>query len=137
MALPEAWEIRSSPRFTMGGSMQVAAIKPWHGLGVLLVGAMAMSAQAPQAVRLTATTQNVSGAGEAIKITIATWSTDAQKDEMVAAWMLTNASAAAADGRGGRGGRGGARGGRGGAAAGRGARGARGGGAADAPAADV
>jgi len=51
--------------------MRVAAVKPWHVLAVGLFGAIAIGAQAPPApVRLTATTQNVSGAGEAIKITI-------------------------------------------------------------------
>ena len=77
-------------------------------LAVGLFGAIAIGAQAPPAsVRLTATTQNVSGAGEAIKITISNWSTDTQKDEMIAAWTRTNVSAApAAEGRGARGGRG-------------------------------
>src|SRR6185295_8016721 len=78
------------------------------------------------AVRFNATTLNVSGAGESIKINISSWSTDAQKEEMIAAWTLANtkpAEGAAAEGRGGRGGRGGG-------ARGRGGRGA-------APAADV
>jgi hypothetical protein len=81
-------------------------------------------------VRFTATTENVSGAGEPIKINLTSWSSDTQRDELVIAWNLTaSAPAAAAAGRGGRGARG--------AAAGRGARGGRGGGAAAAPAADV
>lgn len=101
--------------------MRVAAI--------VLFGVLAISAQAPQTgVRLTATTQNVSGAGEAIKIAISNWSTEAQKDEMIAAWTL---SAPTTQGRGGRGGGGG---GQRGAAAGRGARGGRG---AAAPATDA
>jgi hypothetical protein len=78
----------------------------------------AFGAQAPTGARFTATTANVSGAGEPIKINLTAWSTDAQRDEFVAAWSLTAATAApAAQGRGGRGARGG--GGRG-----RGARGA-------------
>src|SRR5215468_5101024 len=80
-------------------------------------------AQEKTAVRFAATTQNVSGAGESIKINLSSWSSDTQRDEFVAAWTLT-ANAAAPPG--GRGGRGGAR----GAAGTRGARGARGGGAA-------
>ena len=77
--------------------MRVAALKSWHVLAVGLFGAIAIGAQAPPAsVRLTATTQNVSGAGEAIKITISNWSTDMQKDEMIAAWTRTNVSAAPA-----------------------------------------
>ena len=114
--------------------MRVAALKSWHVLAVGLFGAIAIGAQAPPAsVRLTATTQNVSGAGEAIKINISNWSTDTQKDEMIAAWTRTNVSAApAAEGRGARGGRGaGGRGGRGG----RGATGAAAG--ADAPQPDI
>ena len=67
--------------------MRVAPIKSWHVLAVGLFGAIAIGAQAPPAsVRLTATTQNVSGAGEAIKINISNWSTDMQKDELIAAW---------------------------------------------------
>ena len=115
--------------------MRVAAGKPWHVLAVGLFGAIAIGAQAPPApVRLTATTQNVSGAGEAIKITISSWSTDVQKDEMIAAWTRTNVAAApAAEGRGTRGGRGagGGRGGRGGRGAPEAAAGA------DAPAPDI
>src|SRR5437867_2525241 len=110
--------------------MRVAGIKSWQLLAVVLFGAFAISAQAPAAaVRLTGTTQNVSGAGEAIKIDISNWSPDAQREEMIAAWMLTTATPAAAEGRGGRG--------RGGAA-GRGAGGARGGrGRGGTPAADA
>src|SRR5262245_34639329 len=96
----------------------------WQFLAVVVLGTVSVGAQTPSAVRFTATTQNVSGAGEPIKINISSWSTDAQKAEMIAAWTLANAKpaeAAAAEGRGGRGGRGGGgrggRGGRGGTAA--------------------
>jgi len=67
-----------------------------------------------------ATSTNVSGAGEAIKINVSDWSSDSVRDEFVAAWTLT---AAAPQGRGGRGGGAGAGAARGGAA-GRGGRGA-------------
>jgi hypothetical protein len=92
-------------------------------LAVVLFAAIAIGAQSPQTgVRFTATTQNVSGAGETIKIALTDWSTDAQKDEMIAAWTLT---ASATQGRGGRGGAGrGAAAGRGGGGGARGARGA-------------
>jgi hypothetical protein len=92
----------------------------WQFLLFLFLGAVSVSAQAPPAVRLSATSMNVSGAGEPIKINISSWSTDAQKQEMIAAWTLANPKPAeAAAGRGGRGGRG-----AGGAGArGRGARG--------------
>ncbi len=64
---------------------------------------------------LTATTENVSGAGEALRINILRWSTDAERDQLWGAWNLTAAPPApaaaggdnAAAGRGGRGGRGG------------------------------
>jgi hypothetical protein len=71
--------------------------------------------------RFIATSAGVSGAGEAIKINISSWSSDSVRDEFVAAWTLT--AAAAPQGRGGRGGGAGAA-GRGGGAAGRGGRGA-------------
>lgn len=86
----------------------------------------AFGAQAPIGARFAATTVNVSGAGEPIKINLTAWSTDAQRDEFVAAWSLTAAAAApAAQARG-------ARGGAGAGGRGRGARGAAA--AADAPA---
>jgi hypothetical protein len=66
--------------------------------------------QAPQRtaanLRLTATTDNVSGAGEIIKINLSNWSTDADRDQLAAAWMLTPSAADGA--RGARGARGGA-----------------------------
>src|SRR5262245_35672692 len=98
--------------------------KPVKAPGLLLLGgvlsyavAAVAAAQAPVAVRFTAISENVSGAGEAIKINLSGWSADAQRDELVAAWTLTSRGAAAPAAGGGRGGaRGGAgaRGGRGG-----------------------
>ena len=102
-----------------------------HALGFLLLGIMAISlltlAQTPTAagpvMRFTATTANVSGAPDAIRIDVLAWSTDAERDQLVGAWNLTAPAAGA---------RGGAAGGRGGApgaggAGGGGGRGARGG----------
>jgi hypothetical protein len=89
----------------------------------------AVSAFAQSGARFTATSANVSGAGEAIKINVTDWSPDSRRDEFVAAWTLTAPTT-----QGGRGGRGGAGtgGGRGAAGAGRGGagRGGRGGDAA-------
>jgi len=69
-------------------------------------------------MRFTATTANVSGAGDNVKIDLLKWSTDADRDQLVAAWNLTALTTAA---------RGGAAGGaRGEAARGGGAGGARG-----------
>src|SRR3989442_10975242 len=75
-------------------------------------------------LRLSATSDNVSGAGDAIKIDLLSWSTDADRDQLVSAWMLTAPAAGTGGGRGG-----GARGGGGaGAGAGAGAAGRGGGG---------
>jgi hypothetical protein len=86
--------------------------------GIVFAGALAL-AQTPASgpvLRLTATTANVSGAPDSIRIDVLRWSTDAERDQLMAAWNMT----APAGGRAGRGGRGG--GGRGG-----GGRGGRGG----------
>jgi hypothetical protein len=116
--------------------MRLKAIRPFQLLALILPGILVVSigmmAQSPAngaGLRFTAATENVSGAGEPLKINLTNWSTDAQRDEFVAAWSLT-AKAAAPD-AGGRGGRGA----RGAAAGARGARGARGA-AAAAPVAD-
>ena len=88
-------------------------------LALAILATAAVRAQG--GVRFTATSENVSGAGEAIKINLTDWSPDSRRDEFVAAWTLT---APAPQGRGGRGGAGAAPRGRGtGGAAGRGARG--------------
>ena len=80
----------------------------------LLAGGFAggVSAQNSQPVlNLTAVTANVAGAPDNIRIALQRWSTDAERDRLMAAWNMTGA---------GRGGRGGGRaGGRGGARAGR------------------
>jgi hypothetical protein len=81
-----------------------------------------LSAQAPSAgtvLKLTATSDNVSSAGETIKLNLTKWSSDAERDQFVAAWNMTSATNA----RGGGVGRGGgtARGGNGGNGAARGA----------------
>ena len=93
---------------------------------IILVLFAAVSLQAQNGVRYTATSSNVSGAGEAIKINLTEWSPDSRRDEFVAAWTLT---APAPQGRGGRGAGGG-----GGAGRGGGGRGARGGAATPVPA---
>jgi hypothetical protein len=68
--------------------------------------------------RLTATTDNVSSPGQAVRIELFAWSTDADRDEFVKAWVsppkpapIVAADAAPAGGRGSRGGRGGGGGG--------------------------
>jgi len=82
-------------------------------IGILAVAVLAR-AQAPAAgpvLKLTATSDNVSSAGETIKLNLNKWSTDAERDQFVAAWTLTAAAGARGSGGGGRGsgaGRGGA-----------------------------
>jgi hypothetical protein len=94
-----------------------------HKLGLALAGtlaAVALTAQTPNSgpiLSLTATTQNISGANDNIRIDVLRWSTDAERDEVFGAWSMTLAPAPAAGGRGGRGGGGGGRGGGRGAAA--------------------
>ena len=81
-------------------------------------------AQAPGATIITATSANVSGAGEKIEFYVNKWSTDADRDKLAAAWKVTPpapapapAGARGAAGDAAAGGRAGRGGGRGGAAA--------------------
>jgi hypothetical protein len=74
-------------------------------IGIALAAGLA-TAQGP-ILSFTATTENVSGAPDSIRIDLLRWSTDAERDQLVAAWNMTGAA-----GRGGRSGAG--RGGRGG-----------------------
>ena len=98
-----------------------SSIRPFHLLSCVFTGIVVVSlavtgqtpSKGPVALRYTATTDNVSGAGDTVKINLMGWSSDADRDQLLAAWNLTPALAAA-----------GARGGRGAAAGGRGARGA-------------
>src|SRR5215475_6108064 len=94
--------------------MEIRRIRPSQILALLGFALATISAQAPAPLHFTATTANVSGAGEPIKINLNGWSTDTQRDEFVAAWTMKNQPSPPAEGRGGRG------------AAGRGGRGARG-----------
>lgn len=80
------------------------------GVGMTLLataGSVLVSAQGPgdkrPVMRFLATTDNVKGAGDAARIEILTWATDAQRDEMMAAWNLTPAPGGGARGAGGRG----------------------------------
>ena len=67
--------------------------------------------------RFTGTTENVAAPGQAVRIELASWSTDADRDQLVNAWnappapAVTSAPAAAPPADGARGGRGGNRGG--------------------------
>lgn len=70
-------------------------------LCITLLAAASVWAGTPL-VSYTATTANVSGAPDAIRIDILRWSTDAERDKLMDAWMLKTANT----GRGGRGGAG-------------------------------
>src|SRR5919197_964674 len=82
-------------------------------LGITVISVFAL-AQTPgptgPVMRYTATTANVSGAPDSVRIDVLAWSTDAERDQMLAAWNLTapaggaRGGGAAAGGRGGRGG---------------------------------
>ncbi len=89
----------------------------------LLVFAAGMAAQGP-ILSLTATTENVAGAPDSIRIDLLRWSTDAERDQLVSAWNVTRAAGRGGSGAVGRG------------AAGRGGRGGRGGAAVADPASD-
>ena len=84
--------------------------------GLLLFAAL-LTAQTPTGpiLRLSATTENVAGAPDSVRIDLLRWSTDAERDQLLAAWTQPGAAAA--------GGRGAAGGGRGAGARGAGARG--------------
>jgi hypothetical protein len=85
-------------------------------VGIVFAGVLAAApagAQTPTTgpiLRFTATTENVSGAPDSIQIDVLRWSTDAERDQLLAAWNLT-APAENTESGGGRGGAG--RGGRG------------------------
>jgi hypothetical protein len=55
----------------------------------VLVGMAALSTAQTPGVRYTATTDSVSGAREAIRIDVLRWSTDAERNQLLAAWNLT------------------------------------------------
>ena len=54
----------------------------------LLLAVLALTAQAP-VQSFTATTDNVSGAGESIRMDVLRWSTDSERDQLLAAWNMT------------------------------------------------
>src|SRR5580698_1422533 len=87
---------------------------------LLLMMAQTPAPASGPTLSFTATTDNVAGAPDTIRIDLLRWSTDAERDQLVSAWSMTRAA-----GRGGSAGVGSGAVGRG--AAGRGGRGGRGG----------
>ena len=84
------------------------------GGALLPVAAETPAADSGPMLRLTALTANVTGSPDSVRIDVFRWSTDAERDSLMAAWELKPG----APGRGAAAGRGGGRGGRGGTARG-------------------
>jgi hypothetical protein len=103
----------------MNGTLRNAAAVA----ALLCLCTAATLAQAPGATIITATSANVSGAGETIEFYVNRWSTEADRDKLATAWKVTPppppapAGARGAAGEPAAAGRGGRAGGRGGAAA--------------------
>jgi hypothetical protein len=69
-------------------------------VGLAVLAAVLATAQTP-ILSLTATTDNVGGASDSIRIDVLRWSTDAERDQLLSAW--TSPGAPATSGRSGRG----------------------------------
>src|SRR5580692_4803901 len=71
----------------------------------IAIAALMASAQVP-VPSFSATTENVVGAPDSVRIDLLRWSTDAERDRLVSAWNMTRATGRGGAGRGGRLGRG-------------------------------
>ena len=90
--------------------MRTRGTVTWFVLGVSILAAALLFtamllAETPSAnpngqVQLTATTANVAGAPDPVRIEILRWSTDEERDRLMAAWNLKPAAAGQAEGRG-------------------------------------
>jgi hypothetical protein len=72
-------------------------------LAGIVLGAASITAQTPGGAviaRYTATTENISGAHQAIRIDVLGWSTAEVRDQLLAAWNLTKPAAGGGRGRG-------------------------------------
>src|SRR6266852_3970437 len=67
-----------------------------------LLAAVVVTAQTPLA-SFTATTDNISGAPDSIRVDVLRWSTDAERDQLLLAWTQPGATGAGGRGAGGRG----------------------------------
>jgi hypothetical protein len=77
----------------------------WFVLGASIVAAALLLAETPSAnpngiLQLTATTANVSGAPDPVRIEILRWSTDEERERLMSAWNLKPSGAAPGEGRG-------------------------------------
>lgn len=76
---------------------------PKHSVALMAVAAAGlMPAQTP-ILSLTATTDNVVGAHDSIRIDVLRWSTDAERDQLLSAWTRPRGPVTGGRGRGGRG----------------------------------
>jgi hypothetical protein len=66
------------------------ALVVWAGLGLAAAFAMAEAPAAKPAAIFSATTENVNNARESIQIVVRNWSTDAERDGLLAAWNNPN-----------------------------------------------
>jgi hypothetical protein len=66
--------------------------------GTVLAAAVITTTGQTTASKFTAVTQNISGARDAIRIELLRWSTDAERDQLLAAWALKAAPAGAGRG---------------------------------------
>src|SRR5262245_44511810 len=81
-------------------------------LAVQLSGQKAEPPASAPITSFSATSANVGGAPDAVRIDLFRWSTDAEREQLMAAWSMTKPSGRGGGGGAGRGGRGGGRGGR-------------------------
>jgi hypothetical protein len=80
---------------------RVIAIVP-AGIVLAAVWTAAQTPAGGPAASFTATTDNVSGAPDSVRIDILRWSTDAERNQVISAWSLKDAPAAAGRGAAGR-----------------------------------
>ena len=59
------------------------------GIGIAAAAMAADTGTGGPVLSLTATTENVTGAPDAVRIEVLRWSTDAERDQLLAAWNLT------------------------------------------------
>jgi hypothetical protein len=77
----------------------------WFAPGVSMLAAALLLADTPSAnpnglLQLTATTANVAGAPDPVRIEILRWSTDEERERLMAAWNLKPSAAGPSEGRG-------------------------------------
>ena len=90
--------------------MNIPRSGPWFVLGVSILAAALLFAEMSPAetppgspngvLQLTATTANVSGAPDAVRIEILRWSTEEERERLMSAWNLKPSAAGPGEGRG-------------------------------------